>query len=396
MVMKRHVLFIVENASAPEDTRVWNEAIAMKHYGYDVSIISPNKKGLAKKYEKLDGVEIYRHPMPFEASKKFTFILEYVNALFWEFLLCLKIFIKKPFHFIHSANPPDNIFLIAFLFKIFKVRYIFDHHDITPENYLAKFSRKDLFYRLLLLCEKLTFKSADAVISTNESYKNLAIKRGGREKNEVFVVRNGPNLSKVEFLPENKKLKCGFEYLVAYVGVMGSQEGIENLLSIANHIVYEKNITDIKFILIGTGPHLKVLKRLTKEMRLDKYVHFTGYIPYRDFYEILSTADACVNPEHRNEFTDCSTMLKIMDYMVMGKPIVMFETTEGRVTAKDSALYIKENNDIIFAESLIDLLHNKKRRKAMGIYGKLRIFEKLNWDLQKENLIKAYQYLEQN
>lgn len=392
---KKHILFIVENNPVPHDVRVWGEAMSAKEFGYDVTVISPKNEKANKSYERINGIDIYRHFIPFEADGKWAFLVEYANAIIWELLLSLWVFLKKPFHFIHSANPPDHVFLIAVLYKVFGVKYIFDHHDICPENYVAKFHRKDLFYRLLRLMEKLTFKTADIVISTNQSYKKIAMGRGKKKGEDVFVVRNGPNLSKVIFLPPNDALKNGFKHLVAYVGVIGNQEGIDNLLRAVEYIVYEKNVTDTKFMIIGTGPHLDSLVRLSHEMRLKDYVKFTGYIPYRDFYEILSTADVCVNPEYRNPFTDRSTMLKIMDYMTMGKPIVMFETTEGNYTAREAAISIKENDDIIFADAILDLLNDRDKREKMGQFGRKRIDEQLNWDIQKKNLKNAYTYLEQ-
>ena len=378
----------------PQDFRVWNEALSAREFGYEVSVICPRKKKKFLKFEMIDGIKIYRHYMPIEAAGKLAFLVEYSNALFWEFLFGLLIFLKKPFHFIHSANPPDHVFIIALLFKMIGVKYIFDHHDICPENYLAKFMGKDLFYKSLLIMEKLTFKTADIVISTNESYKKIAIDRGHKNPQSVFVVRNGPNLSKVMFMKPNKKWKEGFDYLVSYVGAIGNQEGIDNLLEAVHYLVYEKKITNIKFIIVGTGSHWKNLVELSREMEIGDYVNFTEFVPYEDFFEILATSDVCVNPEHRNPFTDKSTMLKIMDYMTFGKPIVMFETTEGRVTAAGAAIYLEENDNAKFAETIVELLKDKGRREKIGQIGKERIEKKLNWDIQKMNLKKAYAYLE--
>jgi glycosyltransferase involved in cell wall biosynthesis len=244
--------------------------------------------------------------------------------------------------------------------------------------------------------EKLTFKTSNIVISTNESYKKIAIHRGGKNKDEVFVVRNGPDLSQVIFMPPNRELKNGFDYLVAYVGVIGNQECVDALLRAVEYIVFNKKITNIKFVIIGTGPHWQELVKLSEKMQLQKYAVFTGFIPVEEYYEILATADICVNPEYNNSFTDKSTMMKIMDYMVMGKPIVQFATTEGRVTAAESAVYVEENNDVAFAEAVIALLNDPEKRRRMADIGKKRIFDLLNWDKQKENLRKAYEYLEKS
>lgn len=393
--MEKHILFIVENQPVPYDTRVWAEALDAKDSGYEVSVICPQMEKAPLKREKLNGIEIYRHYFPLEAAGKFAFLLEYSNALFWELLLSLWIFIKKPFHIIHAANPPDHIFIIALIFKVFGVKYIFDHHDITPENYLAKFGRKDMFYRSILIMEKLTFKTANVVISTNESYKKIAISRGKKHEKEVFVVRNGPRLSSIQFMEPNKNLREGFDFLIVYVGVIGNQEGIENLLNTAKYIVFEKGIKNVKFMIVGTGTSWQEMVNLTQEMGLTKYVEYTGFVPYEKFYEILATADICVNPEFRNDFTDKSTMVKILDYMTFGKPIVLYYTTEGKVTAGEASLYIYENDEIEFAKAIIDLLNDPEKREKMGEIGKRRIFEKLNWEHQRANLKKAYTHLEQ-
>jgi len=207
MVTKKHVLFVIENSTAPLDPRVWREALTLKKNGYEVSIICPQKFGQNKSCEVIEGIEIFRHPMPHEANEKIGFIFEYLNAIIWEFYLSLKIYLKKPFHFMHTANPPDYLFIIAFFYKLLKVKFIYDHHDISPESYVTKFERKDFLYYILLLFEKFSFKLSDIVISTNESYKNIAIERGKKNKRSVFVVRNGPDLSKLILFPPTKILK---------------------------------------------------------------------------------------------------------------------------------------------------------------------------------------------
>ncbi len=199
--MKKHILFIVENNPYPGDIRVAAEAEAAMELGYIVSVIAPISKRWRLRYERVNGIEVYRHSMPVKANKKSAFALEYVSALFWEVLLSIKIFIKKPFHIIHGANPPDHLFIIALLFKVFGTKYIFDHHDLSPEMYYAKFGKEDILYKVLLGMEKFNFKFADIVISTNESDKKFAIERGRKKADEVFVVRNGPRLDKIVWMP---------------------------------------------------------------------------------------------------------------------------------------------------------------------------------------------------
>ena len=242
--------------------------------------------------------------------------------------------------------------------------------------------------------EKLNFKIANIVISTNQSYKSIAVTRGGKNKFDVFVVRNGPDLNKIKFMPPKNELKNGFDYLVAYVGVIGIQDGIDNLLHSIDYIVHKTKHKNIKFILIGKGPNWQVMVNLCHRMKLSEYVEFTGFLSYEKLYEILATADLCVNPEFRNSFTDKSTMLKIMDYMTFGKAIIQFYTKEGNVTAGDAAEYVYENDVIAFAEKVISLLNDKGKRKEMGAIGKQRIMNALCWEKQKPDLFKAYRYID--
>jgi glycosyltransferase involved in cell wall biosynthesis len=392
--MRNHILFIVENNSVPRDVRVWGEALAAKEFGYDVSVICPRDVTFDNRGNYIDGIRIYTHPLLLEGNGKISLILEYANALFWEFLLSLRVFIQNKFNILHGANPPDHVFLIALFFKVFGVKFIFDHHDIAPENYIAKFGKRGFFYSALLIMERLTFKTADLVISTNESYKKVAMERGRIKENNIFVVRNGPNLSRIRVGKPNQKLRDGFKYLVGYVGIIAQQEGIENLLHVIDYIVNVKKRNDIKFIIVGRGPHLEAVIKMSQDLKLEKYAWFTGYISDKALYEILSTVDVCVNPEFTNEFTNRSTMIKIMEYMTFAKPIVQHFTTEGEVTAGGAAIYINKNSEIEFAEALLQLLEDPSQRERMGREGRRRIEDFLNWDRQKIRLREAYKQLE--
>lgn len=390
---KKHILFIVENSLVPLDTRVWSEALAAKEWGYEVTVLCPKAMGCNKGFEILDGINIYRHPW-FAGETKASYVIEYITALVWEIFFCIRIYLAKPFHIIHGANPPDHLFLVAGLFKLFGVKYIFDHHDLAPESYVAKFKRKGILYKLLLLMEKMNFKTSDAVVSTNNSYKTVAMKRGGKNSRNIFVVRNGPRLDTIFFPPKNPKWKDGFDYLVAYVGIIGTQDQIDVLLRIIDCLVTERKVMNIKFIIIGSGSNLENIVQMAKKMKLEHYIEFTGYIPYgRLLFEILVTADVCVNPEFSNDFTDKSTMIKIMEYMTFGKPIIQFENTEGRVSAGNASIYVKDNTVQAFADHLIDLIQDSGKRKKMGKVGEQRIRDFLQWDLQKIELKKAYRFL---
>lgn len=389
----RRILIIVENLPVPFDRRVWQEAKTLNNAGYQVSVICPSTKGFETKYEFLEGIHIYRHRLPVEAKGAIGYMIEYSAALFWQCVLAWKILLKHGFDVIHACNPPDTIFLIGLPFKLLGKKFVFDHHDINPELYLAKFGKKDLFYKMLLALERLTFWAADISIATNESYKEIAIKRGQMNPEGVFVVRSGPNIDRLKILPPDEKFKKGRKYLVGYVGVMGKQEGIDYLLRAIKYIIVELGRKDVHFGLVGSGPALESLKDYAEELGLSDYVTFTGRVPDKDMLEMLNTADVCVNPDVANQMNDLSTMNKVMEYMALGKPIVQFDLKEGRFSAQRASLYAERNNEIDLAMKIIQLIDDPDLRQEMGRYGRDRIQDELAWKYEEPKLLAAYEAL---
>ncbi|WP_427913593.1 glycosyltransferase family 4 protein [Ramlibacter sp. MMS24-I3-19] len=363
----KKVLIIVENLPVPFDRRVWQEAQTLRDAGATVAVICPTGKGFDAREEVIQGIHIYRHPLPLDASSARGYLVEYGAALYWEFRLALRVWRRHGIDVIHACNPPDLIFLVAAPFKLFGKRFIFDHHDINPELYEAKFGKRDFFWRLMCLLERLTFKLADVSIATNNSYRGIALQRGGMAPDRVFVVRSGPNLAKLRRSPPNGELRRGRRYLVGYVGVMGSQEGIDLLLASIEYLVKEKKRTDIQFCLVGGGPALEQMRALAVEKSIEEFVHFTGRVPDDQLFEVLSTADVCVNPDRVNAMNDKSTMNKILEYMAFGCPIVQFDVTEGRFSAGDASAYAKPNDVHDMAEKIVELLDNLNQRKAMAL-----------------------------
>ncbi len=389
----RKVLIIVENLPSPFDRRVWQEATSLKKAGYVVSIICPTGKGYEGKHETIDGINIYRHNLPLEAEGAIGYLIEYSTALFWEFYLSWKVLFKHGFDVIHACNPPDNIFLVGGFFKLLGKKFLFDHHDINPELYEAKFGRRDFFYKVMLLWERWTFKLADVSIATNESYKEIAIRRGGMKAEDVYVVRSGPKLDRLQIVPAVEELKCGRKYLVGYVGVMGAQEGIDHLLQCVDYIVHTKKRTDVHFGLIGGGTSLDEMKSYAQELGVADFVTFTGRIPDKEMLDMLNTSDVCVNPDVANEMNDKSTMNKIMEYMALAKPIVQYDLTEGRYSAQEASLYAEKNNIEDFADKIMLLLDDPEKRRKMGDFGRNRVLNELSWEYEEPKLYSAYDAL---
>ncbi|MBY0485156.1 MAG: glycosyltransferase family 4 protein [Gammaproteobacteria bacterium] len=389
--IKRRVLILVENLPSPFDRRVWQEATTLHESGYVVSIICPTGKGYEKEYEVIDGIHIYRYRLPFEAEGAKGYLIEYSVALFHTFRLAWKVQFSQGFDVVHACNPPDLLFLIGGFFKLFmRKKFLFDHHDINPELYEAKFGRRDFFYKLLVLFERWTFKTADVSIATNESYKRIAIDRGGMDPAKVFVVRSGPKLDRLCIIPPKQELKCGRKYLVGYVGVMGAQEGIDLLLQSARYLIKDLGRSDVHFGLVGGGTSLEEMKRLAIDLGISDFVTFTGRVPDQALLEMLNTADICVNPDVANEMNDKSTMNKIMEYMALGKPIVQFDLTEGRVSAEQASLYANKNDPHDMAKKILHLLDDPELCKQMGELGRNRVKNELEWQYEVPKLLAAY------
>jgi len=387
------VLIIVENLPCPFDRRVWQEARTLTAAGYVVSIICPKAPGYEKSFERIDDIDIHRHALPKEADGVLGYALEYSVALVMEFWLSLKVLFGRGFDVIHACNPPDTIFLIGGFYKLFGKKYVFDHHDINPELYEAKFGKRGFGRKLLVALERMSFNTADMVISTNESYRSIAIQRGGKNPKDVHVVRSGPDLSRMKIVPTNPALKHGRKYLVGYVGVMGKQEGIDLLLQAVQLIVHHLKRTDIHFGLVGGGTELPAMRELAKELGVAEYVTFTGRAPDAELLEMLNTADICVNPDRANDMNDRSTMNKIMEYMALGKPVVQFDLTEGRVSAGEASWYARPNDVADLAQKMVALLNDENQRIHMGAIGRERVERELSWQHEAPRLLEAYEQL---
>jgi glycosyltransferase involved in cell wall biosynthesis len=383
------VCIIIENLPVPIDRRVWQEARTLRDAGYRVSIICPKGSGFNKSRETLEDIEIYRHWL-WEASGPLGYLFEYSWALAAQFFLSLRVYARTRFRVLQACNPPDTIFLVGLFYKLFGVRFIFDHHDLNPELYEAKFQRQGIGYKLVCWAERLTYQTADVSIATNESYREVALTRGGMRPERTFVVRSCPELARIRRGPPHPELKEGRRHLVVYLGVMGHQDGLDLLLESIALITDQQKREDTLFVLIGSGSELPQLKALASRKGLDAVVRFTGRIPDEAVAAYFSTAAFGVAPDRDTPMNDKSTMNKILEYMAFGLPVVLYDLTEGRRSAGDAALYAKRDDTEDFARQIQTLLESDSLRAELGARARRRIEESLNWETEKRALLDAY------
>lgn len=387
------VLMLLQNNPFPSDVRVWQEAGFLNSKNWKVLVICPGKKR-QKNYEVVDGVSIYRYPMLSVVKSFLGYTWEYFYSICCSFLLSLKLLFTEGFDVIHAHNPPDILFIIGLFYKLLGKKFVFDHHDLSPELYLSRFNtRKKILYRMLLVFEKMSCKTADCIIATNQSYKEVEIGRDRVDPGKIYIVRNGPDLNRVKLVAPDEKLKSMGKKILGYVGEMNPQDGMDNLLRSIEYLVYNLKRTDFYTVIIGRGDALPDLKKLSSKLQITDYVWFTGWIPDKDMIRYLSTADICVDPDPSNPLNDKSTWIKIMEYMALGKPIVSFDLPETRFSAREAAIYAKRNDEQDFARKIIGLMDNSDLRKRMGAYGRERIERELAWHHVSKNLLTAYKSL---
>ena len=399
MPSQRRVLILVENLPVPFDRRVWLEALTLAEAGWKVSVICPKgERRYTQSYERLDGIDIYRFALPVTSTGVFSYLREYAVALAQTLRLTIKVLRRGGFDVIHASNPPDLFFIIGLLLKPFGKRFVFDQHDLSPETFAVQFEGRPRIvvfgiYWTLRLLERLTYATSNVVISTNESVKDIAMRRGRVAPERAFVVRSGPDRDRLYQVPVDETLRAEKEHLICYVGVMGLQDGVDYLLRAVHWMVTTQHRDDFRVVIIGDGDHAPTLKRLTRELGLEEVVTFTGRIPDEDLRRYLSTASVCVSPDPENGLNEHHTMNKVLEYMAMGKPQVAFDLTETRRSAEDAALYATPNSHEEMGQKILRLLDDPELRTQLGERGRQRIENGLGWEHTKTELVRAYEYL---
>ncbi|GLX09388.1 glycosyltransferase family 4 protein [Microbispora sp. NBRC 16548] len=387
--MAGKALILVENLSVPFDRRVWQESTALRDAGWEVHVICPMGANRDTEPEAvIDGVRIHRYPLRPATGGPVGYLREYGLALLHTYRLARKV---GPVEVVHACNPPDLLFLVARMLKRRGARFVFDQHDLVPELYLSRFGRgEDFLYRLVLRLERLTYRAADVVIATNESYRRAALTRGGKKPDEVFVVRSAPVVERFHQVPPEEALKRGKPHLLCYLGVMGPQDGVDYALRSLALLRDEIGRSDWHAVFVGAGDTFDAMVALSHELGLSDMVEFTGRIPDEDLLRYLSTADVCLAPDPYNPLNDVSTMNKIMEYMAMSRPIVSFDLKEARVSAGDAAVYAPPNDESEFAKLIALLLDDPEERRRMGEIGQARVGGPLSWENSRAALLAAY------
>jgi glycosyltransferase involved in cell wall biosynthesis len=390
MSTRTRVVLLVENNPYPQDFRVRREAQTLTAAGCEVRVVAP--RGRAQPWtERVDGVWIHRFPAPPGGRGAVSFALEFAYATFAMLVVTVWLWMRHGFDVLHMANPPDTLFAVGAAFKLVGKQVVFDQHDLAPETYLSRFAQptEDILYRTLRLLERLSYATADLVISTNQSYRRLAIERGGRSERQVVVVRNGPPLSYVPLDPD-PDIVSKAPFLIGYVGTIGPQDGVDYWLRALRELVYTQGRRDVCAVIVGDGDALPAVEALTDELELRPYVHFTGRLVDHDVRRTLSAMHVCVQPDPSSPLNDKSTMNKLMEYMALGKPTVAFDLTETRYSAGEAAILVPPNDVARFAEAVGQLLDDPGRRSRMGEVGVQRIRAGLAWEFSARALVTAY------
>ena len=394
---RNRVLIVVQNLPVPFDRRVWLEATTLTKNGYRVSVICPKMRGFTASRETLEDIEIYRYTLPIDAQGKIGFVLEFLWCFLATSLLSLKVqLFGRGFDVLHVCNPPETYWPLAWFWRAFGKSFIFDHHDLSPEMFAVKFERPATreggggLFKALLFLERMTFNAAQIVITTNESHKRIAVERGGKKPEDVFIVRSGPDLSRFKTYEPEAKWRQGKPFLIAYLGEICKQDGVDHLVRAVKILRDELKRTDVHCIFMGGGPHQKAIADYAVEIGVEELCTFTGRVSDEDLCRVLSSADIGIDPDPKNAWSDQSTMNKVIEYMFFGLPVLSYDLHETRVSAGDAGMFVTANDERALAEGIVALLDDPARRKRLGAAGYTRVREVLAWNYSVAPLLDAY------
>ena len=391
------ILSITQNYSVPGKKMVWNQLLALRDAGHEVVAICPQPSDQeaegseAAAFERRDGIDIFRYAQPVASGTAISYLHEYALAFWLIRRLARRVAGERGFDVVQACNPPDFLLLAVHFLRRRGACLIFDHHDLVPELYVAKFGGSGgPVHWLTRMLERVNFSVADLVIATNESYKRVALQRGGVRPEHIFVVRKGPDLARFQPVPAAPELKRGRQYLICWVGEIAPQDGVDHAIRALAHLRERRD--DWHAIVAGDGIALSDLRRLTADLGLDDHVEFTGWLHDVELRRLLCSADVCLAPDPKTPLSDASTLLKVAEYMAMSRPIVSYDLTESRVTAGEAAVYVYSNEPEDFARAIEELLDDPGRRARMGAIGRERVEQQFSWEHSRKELLVAYEF----
>ncbi|HTZ38505.1 MAG TPA: glycosyltransferase family 4 protein [Stellaceae bacterium] len=389
---QRRVLYVLQGLPVPFDRRAWLHATTLAKNGYAVSFICPKGRGFDASREELEGVDIYRYWRPIEGEGKLAFIAESLWCFCATLLLSLRVALfGRGFDILHICNPPEIYWPIAWFWRAFGKVFIWDHRDLSPELAEAKFGAGNrLILALLRLLERASFRAAQIVVATNESYKKIAVERGGKRPEDVFIVRSAPSLARFRLYEPEPEFKQGQPHLLVYLGEIGPQDGVDNLIRAIRVLHDDFDRRDFHCVLIGGGTHQPAVAAYAAEIGVAPLCTFTGIVSDEMLCRILSSADVAIDPLPKNGWSDRSTMNKVLEYMFFGLPIVVGELAEARVSAEAAALYVEPGSPQAMAEAIARLLDDAALRQKMGAFGQMRLRNALAFEYSVPNLLAAY------
>lgn len=382
-------VILVENLPVPFDRRVWQEACALRDAGWTVSVICPRTDKYPARFEMIDEIAVYRHPLT-EARGKAAFVMEYATALFHEFRLLLKVWRERGFDVIQACNPPDLLFLPVLPFKLIGKKFIFDHHDISPELFAVKFGTKGFLHRVLMRLERWTFRAADLVISTNETFRNIAIERGGKHPDDVVTVYSVPDISRIRRTLPDGKLRAGKNLVLGYVGIINSQDGVDHIVRAVHHLTRELGVGDVHTAVVGDGPALPAVRALARELGVENDITFTGYLSGPGLLAALSAFDIGIIPDPVNEYNDKISMNKVFEYSALGIPIVSYNLGETQRLLGGAQAVADSDDPAGLARAVKALAEDEERRVSLGAASAALAKRDFSWDREAGKLVEAY------
>jgi len=396
-VVNARVLVIVQNLPVPLDRRVWLECQALKAAGYDVAVICPKGPG-DPDYHEIEGIRIHKYDPPPIAEGFTGFAVEFTYCWFATARRAIREWRGQPFDVIQACNPPDTYWALALPFKLLGARFVFDQHDLNPELFLSRFGEPTTLAGKAQLgglrwLERMTYRTADHVISTNESYARIARERGRKSTQEVTVVRSGPNTATMRPVVSDVSAQFDGKHVVAYLGIMGPQDGVDLVLEAMDLIVHKYGREDIHAVLMGFGDCLEDLKKQATELELNDFVTFTGRVTPAEIADYLSAAEVGLGPDPKNPLNDISTMNKTMEYMSYALPVVTFDLHETRYSAMDCAVYVEPGDVDAFARETIALIDDPERRAKLGVIARQRVAAELDWEPQSRAYVSVFDRL---